>query len=214
MLDKIGQILVAKKVISASDLSEALQRKEREPTKYLGQILCEMGLPQSKIIKEIYYSNKRKQLGQILVERNIITEAQLRDTLLQQQALRDKGVYIPLCTLLVKNGTIVGKKYIDALSAHFSMPIVSLKGYQVSPSLQKAVGEKYALTNRIVVLSNSPLKVTVAMAEPHLLVFENLEKSMPKGKHILFCLAGASEIEDCLNKKYDPYEHTGIRPIR
>ena len=43
---------------------------------------------------------------------------------------------------------------------------------------------------------------------------ENLEKQMPKGKYILFCLARASEIEDCLDKKYDPYERTGIRPIR
>ncbi|MCK7489459.1 MAG: hypothetical protein MZU79_03885 [Anaerotruncus sp.] len=85
---------------------------------------------------------------------------------------------------------------------------------RVSPSLQKAIGEEYALQNRIVVLSNSPKKVTVAVAEPHLLVFENLEKAMPKGKDILFCLARASEIEDCLDKKYDPYEHTGIRPIR
>jgi len=214
VLDKIGQILVKKKVITASDLNEALKRKEREPYKYLGQILCEMGLPQSKIIREIYYSNKRKQLGQILVERNIITEAQLNKNLLQQKDLRNRGIYTPIGTLLVKNRVISEEKYMDALSAHFSLPIVSLKGYQVSPSLQKAIGEEYALKNRIVVLSNSPLKVTVATAEPHLFVFENLEKEMPKGKCILFCLARTSEIEDCLDKKYDPYGHTGIRPIR
>ena len=214
MPDKIGQILVTKKVITAFDLSEALKRKEREPNKYLGQILCEMGLPQSKIVKEIYYSNKRKQLGQILFERNIITEAQLNNNLLQQKDLRNRGIYTPLGTLLVKNRVISEENYMDALSAHFSISIVSLKDYEVSPSLQKAIGEEYALKNRIVVLSNSPLKVTVAMAEPHLFVFENLEKEMPKGKYILFCLARASEIEDCLDKKYDPYEHAGIRPIR
>ncbi len=214
MPDKIGQILVAKKVITAFDLSEAMERKKREPNKYLGQILCEMGLPQSKIIKGIYYSNKRKQLGQILVELNIITAEQLNDNLLQQKYLKNRGIYTPLGTLLAKNRIISEENYIDALSAHFSMPIVSLKDYKVSPSLQKAIGEEYALKNRIVVLSNSPLKVTVAMAEPHLFVFENLEKAMPKGKYIMFCLARASEIEDCLDKKYDPYEHTGIRPIR
>ena len=156
MPDKIGQILVTKKVITAFDLSEALKRKEREPNKYLGQILCEMGLPQSKIVKEIYYSNKRKQLGQILFERNIITEAQLNNNLLQQKDLRNRGIYTPLGTLLVKNRVISEKNYMDALSAHFSIPIVSLKDYEVSPSLQKAIGEEYALKNRIVVLSNSP----------------------------------------------------------
>lgn len=214
MPDKIGRILVTKKVITELDLKEALKRKEQEPDKYLGQILCEMGLPQSKIIKEIYYSNKRKQIGQILLDRNIITEAQLNNNILQQKDLRNRGIYTPLGTLLVKNRVISEKNYMNALSAHFSIPIVSLKDYEVSPSLQKAIGEEYALKNRIVVLNNSPRKVTVAMAEPHLFVFENLEKEMPKGKYILFCLAKASEIEDCLDKKYDPYEHTGIRPIR
>ena len=173
-----------------------------------------MGLPQSKIIKELYYSNKRKKLGQILVERNIITEAQLQDNLLQQKDLKNRGAYTPLGILLVKNRVISEENYMDALSAHFSIPIVSLKDYQVSPSLQKAIGEVYALKKRIVVLSNSPTKVTVAVAEPHLFVFENLEQEMPKGKYILFCLARTSEIEDYLDKIYDPYNHPSISPLR
>jgi hypothetical protein len=214
MLDKIGQILVTKKVITALDLNEALKRKEREPNKYFGQILHEMGLPQSKIIRELYYGNKRKQLGQILVERNIITEAQLQDNLLQQKDLKNRRAYTPLGILLVKNRVISEEKYMDALSAHFIMPIVSLKDYGVSPSLQKAIGEEYALQNRIVVLNNNHKKVTVAVAEPHLLVFEKLERAMPKGKDILFCLARASEIEGCLDKTYDPYTYSAPRPLR
>ncbi len=57
------------------------------------------------------------------------------------------------------------------------MPIVGLKNYQVNPSLQKTIGEKYALENHIIVLSNSKTKVTAAMADPHLSVIENIEKS-------------------------------------
>lgn len=207
MSDKTGQILVTKKVITEFDLNEAVERKKQEPNKYLGQILCEMGLPQSKIIKAIYYSNKRKQFGQVLVDLNILTTEQLNDTLLQQESLKDRGMYTPLGALLGKNRTINEKNYMAALAAHFSMPIVSLTGYTVSPSLQKAIGEQYALKNRIVVLKNNPLKVTVAMAEPHLSVFENLEKAMPRGKYIMFCLARASEIEVCLDRRYDPYHY-------
>lgn len=211
MPDKIGQILVAKKVISDCDLSEAIERQRRKPNRYLGQILCDMGLSQTKIIKTIYYSNKRRQLGQVLVDFNIITAAQLRDHLSQQKQLRDRGVYTSLGSLLTKSRTISEENYLEALSAHFSMPIASLKGYRVSPALQKAIGEKYALTKRIVVLSNRPQKVTVAMAEPNLSVFENLEKAMPKGKAIMFCLARASEIERCLDTAYDPYNHFGFK---
>lgn len=205
--DKIGQILVSKKIITEFDLIEAMQRKKQEPNKYLGQILCEMGIPQSKIMNGIYYNNKRKQLGQVLVELNMTTGAQLHVNLLEQKHLKDQGMHTYLGTMLVKNGIITDENYINALSAHFSMPIVSLKGYKVSPTLQKAVGEQYALKNRIVVLSNNDQEVIVAIAEPHLSVFDYLEKAMPKGKHIMFCLAKASEIEDCLDRKYDPYQY-------
>jgi hypothetical protein len=84
-----------------------------------------------------------------------------------------------------------------ALSAHFSMPIVSLKGHTTSPALQKVIGEKYAFRHRIVVLRDEPDHVKVALAEPHLEVFGYLEKAMPKGKHIMFYLARESEVEDC-----------------
>ena len=202
--EKIGQILLSKKIITERDLDEALKRKRQEPNKYVGQILCEMGLPQSRIIKGIHYSNKRKQLGQVLVELNIITAAQLRDNLLQQTHLKYRGLHTPLGTLLAHNGIISEEHYSQALSAHFSMPIVMLKDYEVKPSLQKIIGEKYALENHIIVLSNSKMKVTAAVADPHLSVIENLEKALPRGKNIYFYLAKASEIEDCLNKKYAP----------
>ena len=172
MSEKIGQILVRRKIITEFDLNAAMERKAREPKKYLGQILCEMGLPQSKIIK---------------------------------------GIYSPLGAMLVDNRTISAENYIHALSAHFSMPIVSLKDFTVLPALQHVIGEQYALRNRIVVVRTSPQKVTVAVAEPNLSIFENLEKAIPKGKYILFCLAKTSEIENCLDKKYDPYSYLRIK---
>ena len=214
MVDMIGQILVKKKVITAWDLNEAMKRKEQEPKKYLGQILCEMGLPQSKIVKCIYYSNKRKQLGQVLVELNIITTEQLNTILLKQKDLKGKREYMPLGTLMVKNGIISEDNYLDALSAHFSLPIVSLKDYKIDSSMQKAIGEEFAMNDRIIVLKNSPLELTVAIAEPHLLLFERLEKSMPEGKHVMFYIAKISEIERCFDEKYDYYGYSGYRTTR
>ena len=197
--DKIGQILVSRNIITANDLNEAMKRKRKEPTKYLGQILCEMGLPQSKIMHWIYYSNKRKQIGQILVELNIITEAQLRECLLQQKDLKQQGIFAPLGSVMIKNRMISEESFMIALSAHFSMPIISLKGHTLSPAMQKVVGEKYAFRHRIVVLSDDSDHVKVALAEPHLEIIGYLEKAMPRGKHIMFYLARESEIEDCFH---------------
>lgn len=202
---KTGEILVSKNIITESDLNEAMRRKRQQPTKYLGQILCEMGIPQSKIVKTIYFSNKRKKLGEILVDNNIITDEQLNDMLIKQRHQKSMGMHKYLGTMLTLSNTITEVNYINALSAHFSMPVVSLKNFKVSTSLQKAIGEQYALKNRIVVMSHTNHTLTVAIADPHLSIFEYLEKAMPKGKHILFCQARSAEIEKCLNEKYDPF---------
>lgn len=203
--DMTGRILVKKGIINEGHLREAIKRQSEAPEKYLGQILSEMGFPQSRIMKGIYYGNKRKKLGDILVEQSMITAEQLHNHLLRQKHLKYGKEHTYLGALLIKSGTINEDDYLKALSAHFSMPIVSLINYRVSPALQKALGEQYAAQNRFVVLGNSQVKVTVATANPHLSVFDNLEKAMPKGKHITFCLARASEIENCLDKIYTPY---------
>ena len=194
----IGQILVKKKVITEFDLGVAMERKRLEPKKYLGQILAEMGCPQSKIMKAIYYSNKRKKLGEILVELGIITAAQLHDLLLNQTHQKQLGNPQSLGSMLAYKGIISEEDYLTALSAHFSMPLVSLKGFRVTSALQKAVGERYAWKERIVVLKNDEREVTVAIADPNLSFLENIEKFIPKGKYLTFCLARSSEIESCL----------------
>lgn len=194
----IGQILVKKKVITELDLDVAMERKKLEPNKYLGQILAEMGCPQSKIMKAIYYSNKRKKLGEILVELGIITATQLHDLLSHQTNQKQLGNPQNLGSILAYKGIISEENYLTALSAHFSMPLVSLKGFKVTSELQKAVGEKYAWRERIVVLKNDDSEVAVAIADPHLSFFENLEKIIPEGRYLTFCLAMSSEIESCL----------------
>ena len=214
MSDKIGRILVSKKIVTEVHLAMALERKKKEPDKYLGQILCEMGIPQSRIVRALSHSNKRKKLGQILVDLKMVTEDQLHEILLQQKDLKARKVFKPLGALLAENRIIGEDHYMAALSAHFCMPVVSLKGFEVSPVLQKAVGERYAKKNRIVVLDDSPLVVTVAIGEPDLLVFETLERAMPEGKHVMFCIAKASEIEKCLDEKYDPYRYAEPYSVR
>lgn len=205
MKNNIGQILITKKIITEEQLNAALEKKQLEPQKYLVQILCEMGIPQSKLIGTLYYSNKRKPVGQILVDLQIISAEQLHKVLLEQKKLRERRIRKPLATLLADMRLISEDDYVNALSVHFSMPVVSLDKFKVTETLQRAIGEQYALRHRIVVLEHTPRKVVVALAEPHLLVFEELERGLPSGKQILFCIARSSAVEHCLDSKYDPF---------
>ena len=211
MGESIGQILLKKKIITESQLQTALDRQAHDKKKYLGQILGEMGIPQSKILRALQFSNKRQQIGQILEDMKLVTPEQLQGALAEQNRLQKENIRKPLGAVLVSMGIINEDSYVNALSAHYSMPIVSLKGFMVAESFQRAIGEQYALRSRIVVVENSPYRIIAAIAEPNLLIFEEIEKGLPSGKSIIFCIAKATEIELALNMKYDPYVTSGYK---
>ena len=211
MGESIGQILLKKKIITESQLQTALDRQARDKRKYLGQILSEMGVAQSKILRALQFSNKRQQIGQILEDMKLVTPEQIQAALAEQSRLLKEKIRKPLGAVLVSMGIINEDSYVNALYAHYSMPIVSLKGFMVAESFQRAIGEQYALRNRIVVVENSPYRIIAAIAEPDLLIFEEIEKGLPSGKSIVFCIAKATEIELTLNMKYDPYITGGYK---
>ena len=205
----IGQVLLDKKIITQTQLDNALRTQALEPEKYLGEILCEMGVPQIKIIKALYYSHKRKAIGQILIDLEIITADQLTKALSEQKRLRSQfGLHKPIGTFLVELGFVKMKNYLKALSIHFSMPVISLENFQISSENQKAFGEKYTYHNKILVIQNNPNIVKVAIAEPDFFIIEELEKALPIGKDIFLYLALLSEIEQCFDRKYDPFKES------
>jgi hypothetical protein len=92
-----------------------------------------------------------------------------------------------------------------ALSKHFNMPTISLKGVFPSPSLQKAVGDAYALRHKIVVLEDDFTKIRLALAEPNLLVMDELRRVFRAEKKMEFYLANPMEMDYCLRHKFDPF---------
>ena len=202
MMEKtLGQILVERKIITQAILDLALKRQKQEKGKYLGRILFEMGVLQDEINKALDQFHKRKPIGQILIDLKMITPQQLEEALEKQRQLQKKFGRKPLGLLLVEMGKTDYDSYLKALSQHFNMPIVSLEKFLPSPALQKAVGEKYAEKNKIVVLEDSATTIKVALAEPTLFIMEELQKLLPVGKKMEFYLASFYEIESCLKRK-------------
>jgi len=204
MMDKaLGQILLEKNIISQLELESALMRQRQEKGKYLGQILFEMGVPQEEINKALYFFDKRKPIGQILLDLKALTPQQLEDALTQQRQLQKEAPRKLLGMLLVEMGYISYDEYSTALSKHFNIPIISLEEFFPSTELQKVVGEKYARKHLILVLENNDKMIKVALAEPNLLGMEELQKGGPGRKRIEFYLARPDEIESCLDRISD-----------
>jgi hypothetical protein len=95
--------------------------------------------------------------------------------------------------------------YSDAFAQTFGISLISLKGFILDPSLQKAVGQKYAEINRIIVLENSEDRVKIALAEPTKGLLDELRKITPPRKKLEFFLAAPNEVRLCLQKYYNPF---------
>ncbi len=201
----LGQILLEKNLINKAQLALALQLQKKEPGKYLGQILQEMGVPQDEINKALDYARKRKPLGEILIESGVINYEQLSIALEKQKKLKREGIYKPLGILLVEMGFTNYHEYLKALSKHFNMPIINLKGFTISPLLQMAIGEKYAQEHRIIVLEDKNDKIKLALAEPNLFLMEEIRRSVFPRRMVEFYLASPSDIESCFKAQYDPF---------
>jgi hypothetical protein len=202
---QLGEILLEKNVISKSQLDAALKKQSREKGKYLGQILMEIGVPQEKINQILLYSNKRKRIGQILIELEVITSEELEKVLEKQRQLKEKGTYKPLGMLLVETGYTTYEVYLKALSKHLNMPIASLSTFIPCPSLQRSIGERYAQKNRILVLENNQTVIRVALPEPTAQILDEIRRVLPPWKKVEFHLASPYEVERCFKKKLDPF---------
>jgi len=201
MVEKmLGQILVERNTISPGFLQLALDRQKKEDGtyKYIGEILLEMGVPQQKINEALDGYNKRKPIGQIFLDLKIITPDQLQEALEKQRQFAKTAVRKPLGKLLVETGVTSYNGYMNAVSKHFNMAIVSLRRFFPSTSRQRAIGEAYAKRHQIVVLEDNVTGIKLALAEPHPLLMDELRRAFPSGKSVEFCLADPFEIENCL----------------
>ena len=205
-IDKqLGEILLEKGIISRSQLEAALKKQNREKEKYMGQVLMEIGVPQEKINEILLYSNKRKPLGQILMDLKVISAEELEKALEKQKELKEKGIRKPLGILLVETGYTTYEVYLKALSKHFVMPIASLANFIPCPSLQRSIGEKYAQKNRVLVMENCSTVIKLAVPEPTAQILDEIRRVLPPWKKVEFHLASPYEIERCFKKKLDPF---------
>jgi hypothetical protein len=142
--------------------------------------------------------------GKILVALGIIEERQLTEALERQREIQEKGMRKSLGILLVEMGYTTSKEYLEALSRHFDMPIISLLKFIPSPSMQTLLVDRYAFHHKLLVLADLETEVNLALAEPNLLILDEVKKIFSR-KKINFFLANPFELEQCFRMHSDPY---------
>jgi hypothetical protein len=154
-----------------------LKIKDVQPDKYLGEILFRIGVPQDKINSGLYYSSKRKSIGEILIDLHMISTEQLEEALNRQKSIRENsGQNKPLGLLLIEMGHINIYGYLTVLSKHFNMPLVTSIDFEPSFQLQRVLGQKYAREHRIIVMENGTDIIKLVLAEPSMQLMEELQR--------------------------------------
>ena len=201
----LGQALVEKGIITQAELDEALSVQKSSKKEYLGEILHSMGVSQEKINKTLDRLHKRKKIGDILIDMGLITPENLERALKEQEKIQTElGIRKPLGILLFLMELISYENYIRALSKHFVLPIISLEDVRIRPSLQDVLGKKYVHEHQVLVLENNEKTIKIALGEPTSSLMQEIRKSIPPHKEIIFYLAAPLEIASTYKKMFDP----------
>lgn len=102
-----------------------------------------------------------KSLGQLLVERGVITADQLNQALEKQ---RKSGTLLGEC--LVAMGFAREEDVAQALTAQYGFPYLPLKNYEIDPALIKLIPEMLARNYCLIPVDKIGDVLSVAMADP------------------------------------------------
>jgi hypothetical protein len=83
------------------------------------------------------------------------------------------------------------------------MPV--LTDFEPSSHLQSVIGEQYAKEHRIIAVEIGTKIIKLVLAEPSLLLMEELQRAVPFGKEIEFYLASHSMVDECFLKMADSF---------
>ena len=102
-----------------------------------------------------------KQLGELLLERNIINERQLQKAISVQ---KEKGGL--LGSILVLLGYASEEQIAQALTTQFGFPYLPLGNYEVDAGIVKLIPENVASQYNLIAIDKIGNSLTVAMSDP------------------------------------------------
>ena len=160
----LGDLLIAEGLITELQLREALRiQRGPEPLKPVGQILVERRVITQNQLDTVLdkYQKKKYRLGDILVETGVITEDQLEIALQHQ-----KRTGLRLGYVLLKLNFITEEQMKQALCQQLNVTFVDLDKLVVDRSLTHLISRDYAQRHRVIPVSLVAGRLTVAMEDP------------------------------------------------
>lgn len=141
-----------------------------------------------------------KQLGEILIERGIINDKQLKSA-----ELYSRQSNVPLADAIVKFGFASENQVTIGLSKHFAIPYASKENGILNPEkeqkLQDIIPEKFARENMVLPLFVEDNELAIALYDPtNVFLIENIK--MMSGKQVQPFIASKSQLLSVIDSFY------------
>ncbi len=136
------------------------------------------------------------RIGDLLVQNNMISEAQLMEALAQQKKTGQK-----LGRSLVALGFVTEAQFIEFLSQQLRIPHVDLSRYELNRKEVMRLSETHARRFRAVVLKEHADHFMIGMADPmDLFAFDELQRLLPKSLQL--AVVSESQLLGALDQVY------------
>lgn len=142
---------------------------------------------------------KRKRLGDLLVESNLITEDQLNS------ALAEKHPDEKLGDTLLREGLITEQQLIEVLELQLGIPYVNIFQYPIDQTTVKMIPQELAKRHQVIPIRTQGNQLFVAMADP-MDYFAIEEIRMATGYQITPAFATKDALQKTITKYYDLQE--------
>ena len=150
-------------------------------------------------------SNKR--IGEIMLEKGYITEAQLHDALMDQK-MSDKFLGL----ILKEKGLITDQEITEALAQQFNLAVVDLKTEHIDMELARKFSTSLIVDHKCFPLREDEYNVTVAIINPlNAVAISKLEEEASP-RNVNLVLANEPDLNDLI-KNYRLYISQSIQRL-
>ena len=138
-----------------------------------------------------------KQLGEILVERGVISHAKLEEVLVFQ---KEKGILFG--EALVQMQLATEEDVVLALTCQYGFPYLPLANYEIAPEVVATVPLNLCKQHCLVPIDKIGRSLTLAMSNPlSVQAFEDIEKAT--GCSVQAFVSTTTEINSAINRYYE-----------
>jgi len=137
-----------------------------------------------------------KQLGELLIEKGIINQAQLDKALKVQ---KDKGGLIG--QIFVMLGYVKEEEIAQALTVQYGFPYLPLESYEISADMIKLIPENVAKQYNLIAIDKIGNLLTISMSNPlNIQAIEDVE--MLSGCNVQVFISTMTDISNAIKKYY------------